>query len=61
MWKSLAAMLAGAVVVSACDSGKVAPPTAEQRPVELAEFGNVRVDNYFWLNQRDDPDVIALP
>jgi len=31
---------------------------AEKRPVELERHGDVRVDNYFWLNQRDDPEVL---
>ena len=25
----------------------------------VEEFGNVRVDNYFWLRERENPEVIA--
>ena len=35
------------------------PPEAEVAPKELEKHGHVRVDNYFWLNQRENPDVIA--
>jgi oligopeptidase B len=34
------------------------PPKAEKIRKVLTESGNVRIDNYFWLNQRDDPKVI---
>ena len=36
-----------------------APPLAAVRPVELEKHGDVRVDDYYWLRERDDPDVIA--
>ncbi|MGD8727159.1 MAG: S9 family peptidase [Gemmatimonadales bacterium] len=35
------------------------PPVAEKRPVELEMHGDVRVDDYYWLNQREDPEVLA--
>jgi len=31
---------------------------ATQNPDRLEHHGNVRVDDYYWLNQRDDPNVI---
>lgn len=34
------------------------PPHPEKRPFELTEHGHTRVDNYYWLNQRDNPEVI---
>ena len=34
------------------------PPIAEKHPVQLENFGNVRVDEYFWLNERGNPKVI---
>ncbi|MEM6675696.1 MAG: S9 family peptidase [Planctomycetota bacterium] len=37
----------------------VAPPVADVRPLELEAHGEVRVDDYYWLRERDDPDVIA--
>jgi len=45
-------------IVSACSDDAPDFPMAEKRPVELERHGDVRVDNYFWLNQRDDPEVL---
>ena len=35
------------------------PPIAEKIPKELTIHDDTRIDNYFWLNQRDNPKVIA--
>jgi oligopeptidase B len=35
------------------------PPVAERRPVELVAHGDLRVDDWYWLRDRDDPAVIA--
>jgi oligopeptidase B len=35
------------------------PPAAEVEPVKLEKHGDIRVDDYYWLNRRDDPAVIA--
>ena len=59
MWKMLAALAAAVLIISACSGDEKAAPLAEKRPVELEEFGNVRVDNYFWLRERENPEVIA--
>ena len=34
-------------------------PAAERRPHELAAHGHVRVDDYYWLRERDNPEVTA--
>ena len=34
-------------------------PIARQIPKEMTIHGHTRVDEYYWLNQREDPDVIA--
>ena len=31
---------------------------AAQKPKELVKHGDVRIDNYYWLNQRENPEVI---
>jgi oligopeptidase B len=36
-----------------------APPTAPRRPTLLRAHGDERLDNWYWLRERDDPDVIA--
>ena len=35
------------------------PPMAAARPHELETHGDVRVDEYYWLREREDPEVIA--
>jgi oligopeptidase B len=35
------------------------PPVAARHPPVLEHFGQRRVDDYFWLRQRDNPEVIA--
>ncbi len=35
------------------------PPEAKKIPKELTTHGHTRVDNYYWMNQREDPEVIA--
>ncbi|MFC4721993.1 S9 family peptidase [Geojedonia litorea] len=37
---------------------KVQPPKAKKVPKELIKHGDVRIDDYFWLNQREDQDVL---
>ena len=32
----------------------------ERKPTRLELHGDVRIDNYFWLKERDNPDVIAF-
>ncbi len=34
------------------------PPAVKKIKKEFFEHGNVRIDNYYWLNQRDNPEVI---
>ncbi len=35
-----------------------APPVAKKNPATFTEFGNKRVDNYFWLKDKKDPEVM---
>lgn len=46
-------------ILMTCSRAELAPPMAEVVPHELEAHGDVRVDDYFWLNQRDNPAVIA--
>ncbi|MHB1517673.1 MAG: S9 family peptidase [Acidimicrobiales bacterium] len=34
-------------------------PSAPRRPVELVSHGDIRVDEWHWLRDREDPEVIA--
>jgi oligopeptidase B len=38
--------------------GTAKPPVAEIIPKKLTIHGDTRIDNYYWLNERDDPKVI---
>jgi oligopeptidase B len=35
------------------------PPVAEAVPYELTAHGDTRIDEYYWLRDRENPDVIA--
>lgn len=35
------------------------PPVAKIIPKELVTHGHSRIDNYYWLNERENPEVIA--
>ena len=35
------------------------PPIAKKIPKALEKHGDVRIDHYYWLNERENPDVIA--
>lgn len=37
----------------------LAAPPAQKKPKELAIHGDTRIDNYYWLNERENPEVIA--
>lgn len=37
---------------------KIKPPVAKIIPKTLEKFDDVRIDNYFWLNDRENPEVI---
>ncbi|WP_242916552.1 S9 family peptidase [Pontibacter liquoris] len=35
------------------------PPIAPKHPKELTALGHTRTDNYYWLNERENPEVIS--
>jgi oligopeptidase B len=37
---------------------KLIPPKAEKKPKKLTIHNHTRIDNYFWLNERENPKVI---
>ena len=39
-------------------SEKITPPIAKIIPKTLEKFGESRIDNYYWLNDRENPEVI---
>ncbi len=40
-------------------SSAIKPPVAKIVPHELTAHGLTRIDNYYWLSQRDNPEVMA--
>jgi oligopeptidase B len=36
----------------------ISPPLATVKPKTLEKHGDVRTDNYYWLNERENPEVI---
>lgn len=57
--------LVSLIFVSSCkketpqdEQMKIAPPTAQKIEKHLEAHGDIRIDNYFWLNDRENPEVI---
>lgn len=55
------------LLLAACNTSKVkildqdefpAPPVADKIPVVFTEFGRERVDNYFWIRDKENPKVL---
>ena len=49
------------IFATACNSNKETMPrplVAKKIPTNLEKHGDVRVDNYYWLNDRENPEVI---
>jgi oligopeptidase B len=40
------------------DMTAVKPPVAKKQPEKLEIHGDVRIDDYYWMNDREDPEVI---
>lgn len=41
------------------DSANMTPPIAKRVPKSLETHGHVRVDDYYWLRERENPEVIS--
>jgi len=39
------------------ENSKLIPPTAKKIPYQHKIHGDIRVDNYYWLRERDNPEV----
>lgn len=46
------------LAVGGCITGQPQPPVARKIPVQLEKHGHVRIDDYYWLNERDKSEVI---
>ena len=47
------------LLLSACAERTVMPPVLKKIPHKLEIHGDARTDDYFWLNERDNPEVLA--
>ncbi|HER08610.1 MAG TPA: S9 family peptidase [Bacteroides sp.] len=51
---------AGLLSLQSCNrTDQMEPPIAEKKPRELTIHGDTRMDPYYWLRERNDPEVIA--
>lgn len=46
-------------LLAGCRGEDPVPPVAPVRPHELTIHGDTRVDNYYWLRERENPEVIS--
>ena len=58
--KSLIIVAVALIVNQSCKTEeKMKAPVAEKKAKELSIHGDTRVDNYYWLRERENPEVIA--
>ena len=56
---ALCFLIVGVGVLMTCSKADPQPPAAKVIPHELEEHGDVRVDDYYWLRERENPEVVA--
>ncbi|MCG9971756.1 S9 family peptidase [Christiangramia crocea] len=63
--KRLLGILLGCITFATAQNNKIdlkkdiQAPRAKKIAKQLEKHGDVRIDNYFWMNQREDPEVTA--
>lgn len=59
--RALSLLAAGLMIVACQENQKInnMPPSAKKIEKKLTIHGDTRIDNYYWLNERDNPEVIA--
>jgi oligopeptidase B len=50
---------AGPTTTSSPNPSEIAPPLAKRAPQPITAHGDTRIDDYYWLRERDDPEVLA--
>ena len=38
-------------------NNSIQPPLANKVPKKLEKHGDIRIDDYYWLNERENPEV----
>ncbi len=55
-------LIVASIAISSCKNEGLnmtaKAPDVEKKPKELSIHGDTRVDNYYWLNERENPEVI---
>jgi oligopeptidase B len=62
LFNSITLILLMGITFSSCTeigNQKAIPPQAKIIKKELTAHGQTRIDNYYWLNDREDPEVIS--
>lgn len=47
------------LLITGCAGDKTDAPAPAKKPVRLERHGDVRTDDYYWLRERENPEVIA--
>ena len=55
----LCLLVVGVMILMTCTKADPQPPVVEVVPHDLEAHGDVRVDNYYWLRERENPAVIS--
>jgi len=65
MIKKLSVLILTVIFAFACKKevsmekvNKIAPPVADKKPKTLEKHGDVRVDDYYWLNEKENEEVV---
>jgi len=51
--------LAAVLTTQSCKTSDMKAPLAAKKPKELSIHGDTRIDNYYWLRERENPEVIS--
>ena len=57
--RSLLILSLTSTIFYSCSNMKSSPPTALKIEKKLEIHNDIRVDNYYWLNERENPNVIS--
>ena len=57
--RSLLILSLASTIFYSCSNMKSSPPTALKIEKKLEIHEDIRVDNYYWLNERENPNVIS--
>jgi oligopeptidase B len=46
-------------ILYGCSNMNITPPIADKKEKKLIIHEDTRIDNYYWLNERENPEVIS--